>query len=650
MPGNHDTVTIKDGVTVTVSDARVVGLSDGNGTIAIELGHAGALVIASGGILQVRGDIEFGAGGDKPYLTVQGGGVLEFDSSQAANPASTKYKAHPDGNYAFRPFVTAGTSKSRATVRSNAGGGNGYFSLGGFVNDGKYNLSYTDFMRIGDAANPAFSMWSSGTDTQWIAMHNTFTSCGLAPSAAGSLAAGEVFKHDYNVHANSLGAGAFSRGGVSPPIGKGGVREIVGNVFDSAADYGLDGMSFTIHSNYFQSGLGTGNFGTATWAKFENNFYRWAANGGGGGMTALGDVDNNVIFIDNAAPDNPHMISMGWKAPIKVVGNLVECTGDPTTDSGEFVLVNGQLVHKANYAVTNNIILPTTMGHSCNEIMSVQDFIGNPNVGTTFTVDHNTYYGERSTTPPGNNEDAIHMGEALAVQPGALASYRNNIIWNRTPGSSYKYNNAGTPVTDGCAPANCDYNDGWKTKTDGGAFKGGANGYASPFSGKPGAHDLAVDPLFLDSSRSVETFDSAYLGNKAPAWKSDGKYKVGDMVSNADRTVRDGATINYRYVNNGGCSGANPQPGLYTKAARACWEWASLYRLRQGVAAQKLYEDNSIGVYGNDIITTLIQWIRTGFSPSNSALSHAGSDGKDIGAVPVTLPAPSFPATNGAKQ
>jgi hypothetical protein len=113
------------------------------------------------------------------------------------------------------------------------------------------------------------------------------------------------------------------------------------------------------------------------------------------------------------------------------------------------------------------------------------------------------------------------------------------------------------------------------------------------------------------------------------------------MVSSADPTVYKGAAINYRYVDGPGCSKANPKPGLYTAESRACWEWASLYRIRQGVRAQKLYDDPTIGAHGVDIITVLIQWIRAGFSPGNAALVMAGHDGQDIGAVPVTFAAPS---------
>ena len=272
IPGAGDTVTINDGVTVTVTvkDARIVGTSGGNGTIAVNTNNSGALVIASGGTLQLRGDIQYAAnagGNTLTYLTVQGGGILEFDSSHAASPSTTKYAAHQDSQFGFRPFVTTGTGSSHAVVRSNVGGGNGYFSMGSNAVGGSYSTTYADFLRIGDSVNPAFAggNWAGAhTVTTWIATHDTFTSCGMAPSYGYWMLGEDVFQHDYNVHDSSLGVAVMNRPGpaghictaVGVPIGctSVGVREMFGNVFDIAQDTFFDPDGFIIHSNYFEAG------------------------------------------------------------------------------------------------------------------------------------------------------------------------------------------------------------------------------------------------------------------------------------------------------------------------------------------------------------------------------------------------------------
>jgi hypothetical protein len=175
-------------------------------------------------------------------------------------------------------------------------------------------------------------------------------------------------------------------------------------------------------------------------------------------------------------------------------------------------------------------------------------------------------------------------------------------------------------------------------------FVNGARGYADNFTKAAGVHDRSVNPNFVDSTRNTATFDSAYLGHTEAAWSGNATYKRGDFVSSSEAAVYKGALINYRYVNARTCANANPKPGLYTAQSRACWEWASLYRIRQAVAAQTLHDDQTIGAHQVDIITVLLQWIRAGYSPSNHLLALTGHDGQDIGAVPVSFAPPKLPA------
>ncbi len=651
VPGNHDTVTVKNGVTVTVSDSRIIGLSGKNGTTAIDLGNTGSIVIAAGGTLQVRGDIVYSAGvaatPAAPYLTVQAGGILEWDSSQAVPPHTTKYNAHPTADYAGRTFVAAGTSTSHAIVRSHAGGGHGYFGLGGHSVGGSYTATYTDFLRIGDAATPAFAKQWSGQLTNltpWDFTHNTFTSCGMAPASTGNMSGPDVFRHDFNVHIASLGASVLALPGdaagttplcaavAAPQCPTTGKRELLGNVFDIAADSAFDARDFTIHSNYFGDRIAMANTASHTWWYFQNNFYRIAQPPAGNALTASGDVRDCIFVLDDPSTNTPHIVGFGAAGAETVTGNILDHTGDINASSGEFAVANVSLAPGATYTLRNNILLPNAAGHASTEITSIVQCCSN--TGNKFIVDHNTYFGQRS---PGLNQDAIHTGGGGPNPGGQLSSFRSNILWANSATSFYKLLALDNANTDVCAPAGCDYNDGWNTRSDGGSFTHAAQGYADNFSSAPGVHDLSVDPHFVDPARNTATFDSVYLGNKASLWSGDATYKSGDMVSSADSTVYRNAVINYRYVNGHGCSGANPKPGLYSADSRACWEWASLYRIRQAVAAQLLYDDQTTGAHGVDIITLLIQWIRTGFNPTNPSLAIAGHDGQDTGAVPVTF-------------
>src|SRR5437870_3059317 len=62
VPVAGDTIAVKNRVSVTVSDRRSVGASGPSGSTAIQLNDSGALVIANGGFLQVRGDVVYTPG------------------------------------------------------------------------------------------------------------------------------------------------------------------------------------------------------------------------------------------------------------------------------------------------------------------------------------------------------------------------------------------------------------------------------------------------------------------------------------------------------------------------------------------------------------------------------------------------------------
>ena len=140
--------------------------------------------------------------------------------------------------------------------------------------------------------------------------------------------------------------------------------------------------------------------------------------------------------------------------------------------------------------------------------------------------------------------------------------------------------------------------------------------------------------MFVDWQRTVELFDSKYLRNTPPKWSGKTQYKTGDMVQHSRPNIYWNLGVNYRYTNAGACQGRNPEPGEGANW-RACWEWASLYRLREGLKTHQLFNDEAIGVNGEDILKTMMKWIRAGYAPTNPALKNAAHDGADIGAVPV---------------
>src|SRR5262245_28024622 len=118
IPGNGDTVTLNHAV--TVSDSRIVGTSPASGAGTNAVRCNAALTIQNGGFLKVRGDL----GLNNVGVTVQAGGILEFDASQAGTPSTAIYKLF-DVNNAADPnsiLTCSGTQGNHAIVRSNSGG------------------------------------------------------------------------------------------------------------------------------------------------------------------------------------------------------------------------------------------------------------------------------------------------------------------------------------------------------------------------------------------------------------------------------------------------------------------------------------------------------------------------------------------------
>jgi hypothetical protein len=452
-------------------------------------------------------------------------------------------------------------------------------------------------------------------------------------------------------------------------------------------------QNFTIWQNYFGNfsspGYGPSIFAAEPWASFQGNFYRYAASAIGPSMINLtGNTSYNIWLLDEPQSNNPHGPYITTASTSNMTSEIVDHAGEIAASTAVSAFYQTNLPNLAiNYSFTNSILLPNESG---NTSWWINALINPSTAGQTVTLDHNTVMANFGVGQ-GEGTVSYHPGVGASTPTGMLASYRSNIIWNPlTTSKTYKLfsfcteTSCAYPNLNPCLPANCDYNLGWNTMTDGAGYSNGGNGYADTFTSVPGQHDLpaTVNPMFVDPTRNTVTFDSAYLGYTQTAWNAAGGtnyYSVGQMVSFTDPSLAiwNGATVNYRYINStyygggpGGvngsatCSGANPKPGDYTLLSRACWEWATLYDIRQALSAvttqsgtcpgvgahagvwstqtgigQCLWDDQGIGAHGYDIIMTLEQWIRAGYAPQNSLLSGAAHDGTDIGAVPVAFAA-----------
>jgi hypothetical protein len=666
VPGNGDTANIPDGLRVTVNDTRTIGTSGPNLTVAVTLNNSGQLLISQGGVLIARGDIVYtpaGCGNTGQAVIMQGGSTLEFDSSASAAPSATRYTFGPTGPAGCRIFYSGGTAQLRNNIRSNPAGGAGMFSMRGTTgNGGSFIASYTDFLRIGDSSNPGWQIayeYSGNHYIQWDVTNSTFTNCGtIASTNYVGIDDSGTFRHSYNVHSTSASPEIFTQWITITNPGNG-LREIRNNVFDvsmTRSQFYMGG--FNVWSNYFADATATG--GSIAWKSFQGNIIRytnwWAQQNR---MTSvLGDLRDNYIFVDSDG-GNPKPIIMNSAIQSNLQAVIFGQAGNGmagVNDSGELWYNYNPTNPGTQYGIYNSIVLPNMAGHGSLELGSITAAFLN----LVAVAEHNTWFGgQAGITQQGVwGFPAIQLGEGGNGAAGMVGSFRSNIIWNPqlqvdSTGAAHDYrssffkladlSNSPTPIVDYCTPANCDYNTGYGhtlTDTAKPQYTFQTKGYAARFSAPPGDHDVDVDPQFVDFQRTLELFDSKYLGYKPSTWSSSVTYKTGDFVSWSRPDVYWSLSVNYRYMNAGQCAGANPEPGAGLNW-RDCWEWASLYHIREAIAVKKTVDDQPIGAHGDDMIMTLLSWIRAGYSPTNTSLAGAAHDGTDIGAVPVSFPAPT---------
>jgi hypothetical protein len=394
----------------------------------------------------------------------------------------------------------------------------------------------------------------------------------------------------------------------------------------------------TIVGNYFGEAL-VASGATEAWAKFRGNFIRTTSTTDGSFVTPSSTADG-YFFLD-MQHGNPRGFYMGTDRTYAHSGWVIGHAGDTLDfpDSGEFMALGGS-TGGGTWTMTNTIWLPNMRGYSSWEAMGI--------VGTLLNLypdlRHNTWFG--GFQGAGAVSNMLQFSEGGNNAANQITAFKSNIVWNPllagyTPtGGVYKLydQNGSTPVTDVCAPVACDYNGGWNvTNSSGrGAMTNEGKGYSGKYSVTPGAHDVNANPNFVDYQRNVELFDSKYLGNNPANWSSGATYSVGNFVKHARSDVYWGLPVNYRYTNGTGCSSSNPEPGN-GESWRTCWEWASLYRIRASLAAVERIDNQLIGVHGEDMISTVIKWVRAGYAPTNPAYMGAAHDGDDIGAVPVVF-------------
>jgi hypothetical protein len=381
IPANGDTVTLNHNVTVDVDTTIGTSPAENSGTFAISWGAATKkLTLAAGVTLTVRGDCQaVGNTTKNDVVLMLDGSTWEFDASQATSPTTQNYRfiGASAGNQ-YTVFRVQGTVSSRCTVRSNAGGGNAFFTRNAFAPAFYINAAYCDFLRIGDASNNFFDYYLGNTSSAELTFDNcSFDGVGLTTSSTAPAA-----NADISITNCTWKNTAASKCLVVPGFTNAGTKVVSGNVFDKGVDFGQGAWvvsSARADGNLFMEGY----VATAgvKWASTVGNLVRKTTQPA---LNVFGDLTYEYWLKDGAI-SNPHHLVLGTTAGLDIADCIFGCTNGDT--AGDAMQPSSPPAARV-YTVKRCILLPDH-----DQVVQPGKLLGvaSSNAFVSCVAEHNTY-------------------------------------------------------------------------------------------------------------------------------------------------------------------------------------------------------------------------------------------------------------------
>lgn len=617
FPVDGDTATVSTSHVVTVTANAVVGTSPGTNTTVLT--NNGRINVNAGFTLTVKGQLTMhGTTGTNGQAHFAAGSELIFDGTASG----VKYGFQigtATSTTALLKFN--GTSGSRCKMRSLGSGTVNAFNNTGFFNPaGLIEADFTDFFQLGDSGNRFMYPWVPNTAGRGFYLRNcTVDACGYLQVQTGIGAAG-FFDISNTVFTNSQNTNTLEVVGSAPTGGA--LRQLANSRFDRPVRF-VPITGFTVTDTVFAGAIVlTSPFVPVSWQRNVVNVNATSPN------SPL--VVENSYFTDTAATTNARAVLMQNVTGYDITG----CVFDyPASTVGDFIAsANTSYSLTADY----NLLLWNSAQANPGKLVSP---LNSPDVAG-LTVDHNTVVSSLASTV----ETGVGAyGETFAGTAGMYKSLRSNLVYT-TSGVGCVLARTNTSTVSNILDGNDkgDYN-GFSTPatTTGGnvqAVFGAKGGYVDTLTtptvamftstANLGTNDVVADPRFVDTTRCLATFDSAYLGNTATAWETGQSYVVGDIRSTQSTGFYGNVVVNFRCISAHTSStgdATNGQPGVATNW-RTRWELASWFRIR-----------TSSAVYNSTIKQAtprdLIEWVKAGWAPTNTAFRNTGHDGTTIGAM-----------------
>ena len=504
---------------LVVNGNVTIGTSGVTGTPAITCNTANAtLTVNAGCRLVTRGDIVIkGSFGVLTWcLDVLPGGELEFDSSAAAKPGQTNYCVRPTEGETGASMRFQGTAARPCAVRSNAGGGNGWFNRNDFPSHGHFSATWTNFTRIGDATRPFFDVFygRNGVGQSVILANCLFVACST-PTYQNGPADGDVVDYQHSSWKNSTGGPMQA-----PFFVASGTKNLRHCVFDK--ELALGEGAWDVSGSIFLQGVAVGSRSikvVCTAPVLIRKTVQATING-------WGDLRDSYYLKDasDGAITNPHFWAMPSWADSEVSGNVFEYNGPSTTGD---LLSQAPAGSPRNYVIRHNVMVPNAINRPLGKFISVG---GGANA--SIVIEHNTYISDYAA---GGAETGCQHGEAGGDVPGMVDSFRSNLAFAFTPNRALLFGRYAGTVQDAVAESNVEANATWNgySGSDGLGYHSVSTGKA--FTTAPvGSTDVALSTNpFADVTRNLASW-GASLG-------SDGTYRsvLAELAKMNDRSGYD---------------------------------------------------------------------------------------------------------------
>jgi hypothetical protein len=522
---NH-TIDIPDGAALDLGTSPAAG-----GTAALTIANGVKLTSTptTGLTLKFRGDVVSAQTSTTRVagfyaIDLQGVGVVvEWDSSLAPTPATDKYVFRPSGSNQPNSRVrivaqanpgdpagkmTTTTGGNHAVVRSNAGGGNARFSLGGFNSRlGSCYLRYVDFERFGDASNPWADLYLSGSgvepDTFDVA-YCSFTDCGNLASAV-AVAAAAVFSV---VRCRWSGTVSTTCTTVSANTAMTtGTRLFQECAFDKLFGSSTNMCGFTVRRCVIDGSWSLAAHATIPWASVEDCFVRKSVAGAGGsqigGATAVGGPVTRCYYLTDKS-DGTNCKWWGSGTPsydVTFSGGHWETTSTLDT-TGDFLSISTAPAALRTFTVER---------HTCGFTVGTQErpgtlvSVATSGANNRLSVAHNTWIA--------GDEPTISVGETASTPAGVVTAFEDNLTYAPlTPQGDNQLHARDIAATgvnaDVFTPA------GIRNNAAYGTLAGSAGrGFDLTLTTPPDATNLTgVDPQFVDTSRNLAAWDLSLGG------------------------------------------------------------------------------------------------------------------------------------------